>query len=172
MQKALIALSCILAVATTSPLYYKHAAPAETASNAYLHGFNGRTNLGGQISENSVALIKAGVPLLAQAGAKLNELAKQLPETLKNIDPSTIGDIAKVNWMVNDICARAVAGIKPTTYTKNYTQQGLGEMCIYIAKIGNDILGGISNPATFQQYTSDLNKAITALNGKAADLTN
>ena len=47
----------------------------------------------------------------------------------------------------------------------------MGEMCNYIAKIGQDILGGLDNPAIFQQYTADLNKAILALNGKAAELT-
>ena len=44
-------------------------------------------------------------------------------------------------------------------------------MCDYIAKIGNDILSGLDNPAIFQKYTADLNKAIIALNGKAAEIT-
>ena len=57
------------------------------------------------------------------------------------------------------------------SYTKNYTPEGLKEMCAYISKIGSDILGGLDNPAIFQQYTADLNKAITALSGKAADLS-
>merc|ERR1712122_309919 len=150
-----------------------YAAPAEAASASFLQGFNGNTDLSalGPLSEDSVALIKAGVSRLAQAGAKLNELAKQLPETLANIDPNTAGDIAKVNGIVNDICAKAMAEIKPTEYTKNYTPQGLQEMCAYISKIGGDILGGLDNPAIFQKYTADLQGAILALNGKAADLT-
>ena len=148
-----------------------YAAPAEAASNAFLGGFTGQTDITGPLSGDSAALIKAGAPRLAQAGAKLNELAKQLPETLANIDPNTKGDIAKVNGIVNDICAKAMAEIKPTEYTKNYTPQGLQEMCAYISKIGGDILGGLDNPAIFQKYTADLQGAILALNGKAADLT-
>ena len=100
---------------------------SEAASASFLQGFSGNTDLSslGPLSEDSVALIKAGVPRLAQAGAKLNELAKQLPETLANIDPNTAGDIAKVNGIVGDICDKAMAKIKPTAYTKNYTPQGL-----------------------------------------------
>ena len=151
--------------------YATYAAPAEAASNAFLGGFTGQTDITGPLSADSAALIKAGAPRLAQASAKLNELAKQLPATLANIDPNTKGDIAKVNGIVNDICAKAMAEIKPTEYTKNYTPQGLQEMCAYISKIGGDILGGLDNPAIFQKYTADLQGAIAALNGKAADLT-
>ena len=163
--------AAVAAPVKATPVSY--AAPAEIASASFLQGFNGNTDLSalGPLSEDSVALIKAGAPRLAQAGAKLNELAKQLPETLANIDPNTAGDIAKVNGIVNDICTKAMAEIKPTAYTKNYTPEGLKEMCAYISKIGGDILGGLDNPAIFQQYTADLNKAITALSGKAADLT-
>lgn len=163
--------AAVAAPLQAAPVNY--AAPAEAASTSFLQGFNGNTELSGlgPLSEDSVALIEAGVPRLAQAGAKLNELAKQLPETLANIDPNTAGDIAKVNGIVNDICAKAMAEIKPTAYTKNYTPQGLKEMCTYISKIGGDILGGLENPAIFQQYTADLNKAITALSAKATDLT-
>ena len=163
--------TAVAAPVVATPVNY--AAPSEPASPSFLQGFSGNTDLSslGPLSEDSVALIKAGVPRLAQAGAKLNELAKQLPETLANIDPNTAGDIAKVNGIVNDICAKAMAEIKPTAYTKNYTPEGLKEMCAYISKIGGDILGGLDNPAIFQQYTADLNKAITALSGKAADLT-
>ena len=155
--------------APVGPINY--AAPAAAASDAFLGGFTGQTALTGELSADSVALIKAGAPRLSEATAKLNELAAQLPATLANIDPNTKGDIAKVNGIVNDICAKAMAEIKPTAYTKNYTPQGMREMCAYISKIGGDILGGLDNPAIFQKYTADLNKAILALNGKAAELT-
>ena len=51
-----------------------------------------------------------------------------------------------------------------------YTPSGLKEMCDYIEKVGNDIVAGLDNPAIFQKYTSDLQTAVTALNGNAADL--
>ena len=125
----------------------------------------------GPLSDDSATLIKAGAPRLSQAGAKLNELAEQLPETLANIDPATRGDIAKVNGIIADICSKAVLETKPTSYTKNATPEGISAMCDYIAKIGNDILSCLDNPAIFQKYTADLNKAIIALNGKAAEIT-
>merc|ERR1712203_914717 len=134
-------------------------------------GLSGLTGLTGPLPADSKALISAGAPRLAQAAAKLNDLSAQLPTVLANIDPATKGDIAKVNGIVNDICARAMAEIKPTAYTKNYTPQGLKEMCDYVGKIGGDILAGLDNPAIFQKYTADLQSAITALNGKAAELT-
>ena len=105
MQKSFVALSCILAVATASPLnYYRYASPyynvgysvgapvsytspiayaaptavaapvvaapvnyaspSEAASASFLQGFSGNTDLSslGPLSEDSVALIKAGVP--------------------------------------------------------------------------------------------------------------
>ena len=194
-QKTFVALSCLLAVATASPYtyyasaspYYRggytigapvayaaplsYAAPAEAAAANFAAGFAPGATLTGPLSADSKALISAGAPRLAQAASKLNELAAQLPATLANIDPATKGDIAKVNGIVNDICARAMAEIKPTAYTKNYTPQGLKEMCDYIGKIGGDILAGLDNPAIFQKYTADLQSAITALNGKAAELT-
>ena len=108
---------------------------------------------------------------MSQAQAKLNELAKALPEVLANIDPKTKGRIEKVNGIVNDVCAQVIAGFKPTAYSPNITPQGLKETCDYIAKIGEDILAGMDNPAIFQKYTSDLNGIVTALNAKAADIT-
>ena len=190
MQNSFVAMSCLLAVASatpygyySSPYYtvgaygapaaysygapsaYTYAAPATYASAASASTFTG------PLSDDAKALVSAGVPRLNQAAAKLSELSAQLPATLANIDPATKGDIAKVNGIVNDICARAMAEIKPTAYTKNYTPQGLKEMCDYISKIGGDILGGLDNPAIFQKYTADLQNAITALNGKAADIT-
>ena len=160
---------------------YSAAAPAassavasEQAAATFLSGFNGNTDLKallGPLSDDSATLIKAGAPRLSQAGAKLNELAEQLPETLANIDPSTRGDIAKVNGIIADICAKAVDETRPTSYTKNATPEGISAMCDYIAKIGNDILSGLDNPSIFQKYTADLNKAIIALNGKAAEIT-
>ena len=121
------------------------------------------------LAEDSKALISAGVPRLTQAMAKLNELSEQLPVYLANIDPQTKTDIAKVNGIVNDICARAMDEIQPSAY-KSYTPQGMKEMCDYIAKVGGDILAGLDNPAIFQKYTSQLQGAVTALNANAADL--
>ena len=160
-----------------APVYAPAASSAvasEQAAAAFLSGFNGNTDLTallGPLSDDSATLIKAGAPRLSQAGAKLNELAEQLPETLANIDPSTRGDIAKVNGIIADICAKAVDETRPTSYTKNATPEGISAMCDYIAKIGNDILSGLDNPSIFQKYTADLNKAIIALNGKAAEIT-
>ena len=130
----------------------------------------GLFSFNGTVNEASATLIKAGVQPLTLAANKLNELSEKLPETLANIDPSTKGDIAKVNGIINEICAKAVAEIKPTSYLK-YTPEGLKEMCDYIAKIGSDILGGLDNPAIFQKYTADLQKAILALNAKAIQIT-
>ena len=125
----------------------------------------------GPVTGDSATLIKAGVRPLTLAAHKLNELSVQLPETLANIDPATKGDIAKVNGIINDVCAKAMAEIKPTAYTKNYTPEGLKEMCAYIAKVGSDILAGLDNPAIFQKYTAQLQTAIVALNAKAAEIT-
>ena len=198
LQNAFVAFSCLLATAVAVPNgYYRINTPyysgsytyglptavapaassavaSEQAAATFLSGFNGNTDLKallGPLSDDSATLIKAGAPRLSQAGAKLNELAEQLPETLANIDPATRGDIAKVNGIIADICAKAVAETKPTSYTKNATPEGISAMCDYIAKIGNDILSGLDNPAIFQKYTADLNKAIIALNGKAAEIT-
>ena len=187
LQKTFVALSCLLAAAVAFPQgYYTVNSPAavaygnpastsQAAAASYLSGFNGNTEelkaLLGPLSEDSKLLIQSGAPRLSQAGAKLNELAAQLPETLANIDPNTRVDIAKVNGIIGDVCAKAVLETKPTAYTKNATPQGIAAMCDYIAKIGNDILLGLDNPAIFQKYTADLNKAIIALNGKAADIT-
>lgn len=190
-MKTFVALSCLLAVATATPYgYARYASPYATytygAPVAYASPvsyaapvagtfpaatLSGLTDLTGPLPADSKALISAGVPRLAQAAAKLNDLSAQLPAVLANIDPATKGDIAKVNGIVNDICARAMAEIKPTAYTKNYTPQGLKEMCDYIGTIGGDILAGLDNPAIFQKYTADLQSAITALNGKAAEIT-
>merc|ERR1711944_39722 len=182
-MKTFVALSCLLAVATASPYAYyaspyatyTYGAPVAYASPvsyaAPVAGLSGLTGLTGPLPANSKALIAAGAPKLAQAAAKLNDLSAQLPAVLANIDPATKGDIAKVNGIVNDISARAMAEIKPTASTKTYTPQGLKEMCDYISKIGGDILGGLDNPAIFQKYTADLQNAITALNGKAAEIT-
>ena len=189
LQNAFVAFSCLLATAVAVPNgYYRINTPyytgsytyglpsavAQAPAAAYLSGFNGNTDLKallGPLSDDSATLIKAGAPRLSQAGAKLNELAEQLPETLANIDPATRGDIAKVNGIIADICSKAVLETKPTSYTKNATPEGISAMCDYIAKIGNDILSGLDNPAIFQKYTADLNKAIIALNGKAAEIT-
>ena len=184
MQNSFVAMSCLLAVASATPYgyysspYYTVGAPAVYsygAPSAYAYAapatIDSASTFTGPLSGDAKALVSAGVPRLNQAAAKLNELSAQLPATLANIDPATKGDIAKVNGIVNDICARAMAEIKPTAYTKNYTPQGLKEMCDYISKIGGDILGGLDNPAIFQKYTADLQNAITALNGKAADIT-
>ena len=105
-----------------------------------------------------------------QAMAKLNELAPQLPTYLANMDPQTKSDIAKVNGIVNGICARAIDEVNPTAYTST-TPEGLKEMCDYIAKVGNDIVEGLDNPAIFQKYTRQLNDAVTVLSSNAADLT-
>ena len=141
----------------------------------YLSGFNANSEqlkgVLGPLSEDSKLLISAGAPRLAQATAKLNELADQLPAALKNIDPNTSSDILKVNGIISDVCQKAVAETKPTAYTRNATPQGMQAMCDYIRSIGNDILMGLQNPDIFKKYTADLNKAIIALNGKAADLT-
>ena len=189
LQNAFVAFSYLLATAVAVPNgYYRINTPyytgsytyglpsavAQAPAEAYLSGFNGNTDLKallGPLSDDSATLIKAGAPRLSQAGAKLNELAEELPETLANIDPATRGDIAKLNVIIADICAKAVVETKPTSYTKNATPEGISAMCDYIAKIGNDILSGLDNPAIFQKYTADLNKAIIALNGKAAEIT-
>ena len=189
LQNSFVAFSCLLATAVAVPNgYYRINTPyytgsytyglpsavAQAPAAAYLSGFNGNTDLKallGPLSDDSATLIKAGAPRLSQAGAKLNELAEELPETLANIDPATRGDIAKVNGIIADICSKAVLETKPTSYTKNATPEGISAMCDYIAKIGNDILSGLDNPAIFQKYTADLNKAIIALNGKAAEIT-
>ena len=198
LQNAFVAFSYLLATAVAVPNgYYRINTPYYTGSYTYglptavapatssagaskqaaatfLSGFNGNTDLKGllgPLSDDSATLIKAGAPRLSHAGAKLNELAEKLPETLANIDPATRGDIAKVNGIIADICAKAVVETKPTSYTKNATPEGISAMCDYIVKIGNDILSGLDNPDIFQKYTADLNKAIIALNGKAAEIT-
>ena len=122
------------------------------------------------MASDSKTLISAGVPRLMQAMAKLNELAPQLPTYLANMDPQTKSDIAKVNGIVNGICARAIDEVNPTAYTST-TPEGLKEMCDYIAKVGNDIVEGLDNPAIFQKYTRQLNDAVTILSSNAADLT-
>ena len=168
-----------MAVAAATPYGYRYASPYYAGSYNYGTPLTyavpsaaaGFPAFNGPVTGESATLIKAGVQPLNQAANKLNELSAQLPQTLANIDPATKGDIAKVNGIVNDICAKAMAEIKPTSYTKNYTPEGLNEMCGYIAKIGADILGGLDNPAIFQKYTADLQKAIVALNSKAFEIT-
>ena len=123
------------------------------------------------LSSDGKDLITAGVPRLSQAMAKLNELSNQLPTYLANVSPQTKSDIGKVNGIVNDLCARAMSEINPSAYSNSYTSQGLKEMCAYIAKVGNDIVSGLDNPAIFQKYTSDLQTAVTALSDNAAELT-
>ena len=182
LQNSFVAISCIFAVASASPYGY-YGYPAAT-SYAYGSPYAGYPYAAGYtyaaaapaaaalapLSADSKALIAAGIPRLNQAAASLNTLAKQLPSVLANIDPATKGDIAKVNGIIADVCAKAMAEIRPTSYLK-YTNQGLAEMCTYINKIGSDILAGIDNPAIFEKYTADLQGAIVALNAKGAELT-
>ena len=176
-----------MAVASATPYGIRYASPyyAGSSSSYYTGSYNYGTPLtyavpqaasgfpafNGPITRDAATLIKAGVQPLNQAANKLNELSAQLPQSLANIDPATKGDIAKVNDIVSDVCTQAMAGNKPTSYTMNYTPDGLNEMCGYIAKIGSDILGGLDNPAIFQKYTADLQKAIVALNAKAYEIT-
>ena len=72
---------------------------------------------------------------------------------------------------MNDIFAKAIVEIQPTRCDKDFSQQGLQEVCYYIAKIGTDNVGGLNSPATYQKYTADLQKAIIALNGKLTEVT-
>ena len=181
-QNSLIAMSCLLAVASANQFGYfqrpsqLYGAPsynwnynwmnkAPTAFAAPVAQYNAPT-----MPSDSKTLISAGVPRLMQAMAKLNELAPQLPTYLANMDPQTKSDIAKVNGIVNDLCARAIDEVNPTAYTST-TPEGLKEMCDYIVKIGNDIVEGLDNPAIFQKYTRQLNDAVTVLSSNAADLT-
>ena len=46
----------------------------------------------------------------------------------------------------------------------NYTQKGTKETCVYIAKIGGDILAGIDNPAILQKCIADLK--VPSLDGR------
>jgi len=191
-----VAMTCLLAVATASPNGYVgryYGRPSAYQYGSMYSGYNGgykpftafraapttaapaASAFGGLFSYNEPLtddakdLISAGAPRLTQAMAKLNELATQLPTYLQNVSPQTKSDISKVNGIVNDICARAMTEINPSAYSM-YTPSGLKEMCDYIEKVGNDIVAGLDNPAIFQKYTSDLQTAVTALNGNAADL--
>ena len=189
-------MTCLLAVATASPNGYfggYYGRPSAYQYGSMYPGYNQQgykpftafraaptpapasATMGGLFSYNqpltddAKQLISAGAPRLTQAMAKLNELAKELPTYLQNVSPQTKSDINKVNGIVNDICARAMTEINPSAYSM-YTPSGLKEMCDYIEKVGNDIVAGLDNPAIFQKYTSDLQTAVTALNGNAADL--
>ena len=142
------------------------AAPTPAPASATLGGLFSYDK---PLTDDAKQLISAGAPRLTQAMAKLNDLAKELPTYLQNVSPQTKSDINKVNGIVSDICARAMTEINPSAYSM-YTPSGLKEMCDYIEKVGNDIVAGLDNPAIFQKYTSDLQTAVTALNGNAADL--
>ena len=198
-QNAFVAMSCLLAVATATPHgYYQegqtyvfpaavtfgsgstYVQPAyvtygkPTAFSGYSaptsSSMNGLFGYDRPLSSDSKDLISAGMPRLTQAMAKLNELSTQLPTYLANVSPQTRSDIVKVNGIVNNVCARAMSEINPNAYSNIYTPQGLKEMCAYIAKVGSDIVAGLDNPSIFQKYTNDLQTAVTALNGNAADL--
>ena len=199
LQISFVAMTCLLAVATASPNGYYgrynggyYGKPSAYQYGSMYSGYNGykpftafRTapttaapatsafadffGYNQPLTDDAKQLISAGAPRLTQAMAKLNELSNQLPTYLQNVSPQTKADINKVNEIVNNVCARAMTEINPSAYSM-YTPSGLKEMCDYIAKVGNDIVAGLDNPAIFQKYTSDLQTAVTALNGNAADL--
>lgn len=197
-MNSFVAMTCLLAVATATPYgyypggytygypsavtygsrstyvqpaYFNYYQPTAFTGYATPVSSSNFFSYNKPLSSDGKDLIAAGVPRLGQAMAKLNELSAQLPTYLANVSPQTKSDIGKVNGIVNDLCAKAMSEINPTAYSNSYTPEGLKEMCNYIAKVGNDIVSGIDNPAIFQKYTSDLQSAVTALSDNAAELT-
>ena len=120
-------------------------------------------------SDEFRSIVKKGVDATNKAAEALNELAPQLPAVLKSVDPAMKSDMAKVDEIIGKVCDEIMFEAKPNSRgVQYYTPDSIEKTCDYIKSISADLVGGLENPAIYQNYVEEMNGAIVKLNSFAA----
>ena len=95
---------------------------------------------------------------LEKAQYLLEELDKDLPEALEDMDPAIKEDIKQVNYLVVEICDKAVKNAKDNGFNSYYSPSSIKKTCAFINKHVPEISRGLDDPSVITNIIAKLKK--------------
>ena len=95
---------------------------------------------------------------LEKAQYLLEELDKDLPGALEDMDPAIKEDIKQVNILVVEICDKAVKNAKDNGFNSYYSPSSMKKTCAFINKHVPEISRGLDDPSVITNIIGKLRK--------------
>ena len=95
---------------------------------------------------------------LEKAQYLLEELDKDLPGALEDMDPAIKEDIKQVNILVVEICDKAVKNAKDNGFNSYYSPSSMKKTCAFINKHVPEISRGLDDPSVITNIIAKLRK--------------